>query len=392
MFLLDKNRDKKENLITKQIYIMKKILFLASLAAVAMTSCTSESNEYVGDNTPKEIAFKPITQPTTRTAYNNAVTSTDFPDNYTMQVVAYDIPTSGTAAEYFGGTTGITFQQGGSSGSGTNWGGTTPQYWPLYPSTLNFFAVTNSNITDSSTPRTSIAFASGESAGVVTETATITLAENAPVSTSTAAYGQHDLMYGKGVGVVSNTGNTWTFAASDVVTMQFKHALAWINFTVNANAAASGKITVNSVTLNGASYHGTYTIAHEKFNQTTGQAFSTGTWTNYTYTSPAAPNVVVPNFTTPKTVTTWAESADNRAANTIGSGLLVVPDGGFTSFTVNYTLNGKTYDYTYTPAPAATLVQNTKYYYDITFSLHEILVNPTVENWGDGGNSGVSIP
>ena len=47
---------------------MKKILFLASLAAVAMTSCTSESNEYVGgnDNTPKEIAFFPVNQKATR--------------------------------------------------------------------------------------------------------------------------------------------------------------------------------------------------------------------------------------------------------------------------------------------------------------------------------------
>ena len=375
---------------------MKKILFLASLAAVAMTSCTSESNEYVGgNNTPKEIAFKAFATPTTRATYNNAVPSTDFPDNYTMQVVAYDIPGSGTANEYFGGTTGIEFAKGytgGTSGSATTWGGKTPQYWPLYASTLNFFAVTNSNITDSSTPRTSIAFASGESAGDVTETATITLIENAPVSTSTAAYGQHDLMYGKGVGVVSNTGNTWTFATSDVVDMQFKHALAWINFTVNADAAASGKITVNSVTLNGASYHGTYTIAHEKFNKTSGQAFSTGTWTNYTYTPATAPNVIVPNFTTPKTVNTWTESTENRASNTIGSGLLVVPDGGFTSFTINYTLNGNNFDYTYTPTPSVTLEQDKKYYYDITFSLHEILVNPTVENWGNGGNSAVSIP
>lgn len=376
---------------------MKKLFLLVPVAALAMTACTSESNEFVGDKQQqtREITVKAFATPSTRATYNNAVPSTDFPDNYTMQVVAYDIPASGTAGEYFGGTTGVEFAKGytgGASGSGANWGGTTAQYWPLYASTLNFFAVTNSNITDSSTPRTSIAFASSESAGDVTETATITLAENAPVSTSVAAYGQHDLMYGKGVGVVSNTGNTWTFATSDVVTMQFKHALAWVNFTVNADAATTGKITVNSITLNGASYHGTYTIAHEKFNQTTGQAFSTGVWTGYTYESPAtAPNVVVPNFATPLTVNTWSESAENRAANTIGSGLLVVPNGNFTSFTVNYTFNGNNFDYTFTPA-SVSLAQNTKYYYDITFKLHEILVNPTVANWDNGGNTSVDIP
>lgn len=373
---------------------MKKSLFVVAVAAIAMTACTNEKNEYVGDNSPKEIAFKAISQPTTRTVYNNAVSSTEFPENYTMQVVAYDIPNSGTASPYFGGTTGITFEKGysgGSSGSGANWGGITPQYWPLYASTLNFFAVTNSNITDASTSRTSIVFASSGSDDI-TETATITLLENKPVSSSDVANGQHDLMYGKGVGVVSNTGNSWSFATSDVVTMQFKHALAWVNFTVNADAATSGKITVNSITLNGASYHGTYTIAHEKFNKTSGQAFSTGTWTGYTYTSPeTAPDVVVPNYTSSGTVTQWAESAAERAAHTIGSGLLVVPDGGFTSFTVNYTFNGNTFNYTFTPA-SVSLAQNTKYYYDITFNLHEILVNPTVVSWEDGGSPDVSIP
>jgi len=128
---------------------MKKTLFVVAVAAIAMTACTNEKNEYVGSGSEqKEIAFKAISQPTTRTAYDNAVPSTDFPDNYTMQVVAYDIPNSGTAKEYFGGTTGVEFANGysgGSPASGTNWGGTTPQYWPLYKSTLNFFAVTNSN-------------------------------------------------------------------------------------------------------------------------------------------------------------------------------------------------------------------------------------------------------
>ena len=69
---------------------MKKVLFMISAAAFALASCSNESTEFVGDNSPKEIAFKPITQPTTRAAsaadIYNAVPSTDYPQNYTMDV------------------------------------------------------------------------------------------------------------------------------------------------------------------------------------------------------------------------------------------------------------------------------------------------------------------
>ncbi len=373
---------------------MKKVLIISAVAALALVSCAKVTDQYVGAPESREIGLKAISSPATKTAYNNAVPSTEFPENYSMQVVAYNIPVSGTADEYFGGSTGVTFQKGyagGAAGSGAYWGGTTAQYWPLMPATLNFFAVTNSNITSGAT--TSIAFASATAGDDVNETATITLAANQPVAGSTPTYGQHDLMYGKGTATVSNSGNAWTFGTSGNVAITFEHALAWVNFTVNANAAASGKITVNSITLKGASYKGTFTVSHNKFNATTGQSISGGVWSSYTEATTTS--VVVPNYTASSPVTTWAESAVNRAANTIGSGLLVVPDGGFTSFVVNYTFDdgtgsSATYDYEYTPA-SVTLNKGLKYYYDITFKLHEIFVAPTVTDWGDGGSSAVGI-
>jgi hypothetical protein len=50
------------------------------------------------------------------------------------------------------------------------------------------------------------------------------------------------------------------------------------------------------------------------------------------------------------------------------------------SFTINYTVDEKTYDYTYTPASTA-LAQSTKYTYNITLTLQEIKIAPEVVDW-----------
>ena len=69
---------------------------------------------------------------------------------------------------------------------------------------------------------------------------------------------------------------------------------------------------------------------------------------------------------------------------------MVVPNQGMASFTINYTLDGKTYNYTYTPA-SPTLAQATKYTYNITLTVHEIKIAPTVTDWTEGGPTNVSI-
>ena len=117
---------------------MKKILFLASLAAVAMTSCTSESNEYVGDNTPKEIAFMPINQKATRPAIENGV----FPTGESMQVAAYQVEPTASAGNYFDGTTFAYNSAATTAQSGTPiWSGNpTKRYWPLSACYINFLA------------------------------------------------------------------------------------------------------------------------------------------------------------------------------------------------------------------------------------------------------------
>ena len=68
------------------------------------------------------------------------------------------------------------------------------------------------------------------------------------------------------------------------------------------------------------------------------------------------------------------------AANADRTALLIIPERGFSGFTINYSFGGKDYSYTYADSNAPS-TQGTVYSYKITMTLHEIQVVPTVTNW-----------
>ena len=190
---------------------------------------------------------------------------------------------------------------------------------------------------------------------------------------------QRDLMYARGDGAVTQSVNALTFP--NKVDMQFKHAQAWIDFKVKANSTVETAITINSITLTGAKYNGTYTVTHTAYNAKTGQSVA-GAWSALPATGS---DIAVPG---------WAAKALTTSFATVGNGLMIVPDdaatGDFTSFTINYTFDGKTYEYTYTPA--STQVEQAKHYiYEINFTLNEIYINPTVTDWADQTATSVEI-
>ena len=330
---------------------MKKFLLTLSVAALAMTACTNESEEIINNSPqPKEIALKAYAQPTTRAAVDGET----FPTASSMQVAAYDVTNN---RDFFGATT---FNW---SNSGTIWTGS--KYWPLTPTYINFLAYAELNDIEGSSATWDITNdeISQKANGVV-----LVMANNSSA--------QKDLMYAIGNGAVTQDGNTLTFPPN--VPMVFKHAQAWISFYADAyDATSGGKITLNSITLNGAKYAGTYTVTHTNYNASSGQNVS-GAWSDLG----DAQNVVVPNWT-----------ADAIAYNSsgngvpVGDGLLIVPDDNaatadFTSFTINYTLDDNTYTYTY--APTSRNVDQAKHYiYNINFHLHEILISATVTDWAD---------
>ena len=347
--------------------MMKKLLF--SVAALAFCACSND--EVVSDSNavvePKEISFSPLAKPNTRAAadtYHYAIDGTTFPTDLNMYVAAYQVePTTGDPASgvnYFEGTQFIYNNAGGTSASSGYWGGATPRYWPLSPAYINFLAY--ANVTGSA------AFDATNYAS----TAVITQIDNSSAQT--------DLMYAIGNGAVTQSGNTLTFP--EKVDMQFKHAQAWMDFYVKASTG--GIITVNSITLKGAKYAGKYTITHTNYDAKTSQSVA-GAWTELG----AAKEATVPGWTAAILTTAFVQ---------VGKGLLIVPDddtstNDWTSFVVNYTLNGKTYNYEYTAptAPAANVDQTKHYVFNITFTTHEIFVAATVADWTDTSTN-VSIP
>ena len=223
---------------------MKKIFVLIPAVALALVSCVKTQDVYTGAPESREIAISALSLPATKTAadtYAGPIASTTFPADLNMYVAAYQV--SPTPANYFGATQ--------FTNNGSYWGG--GKYWPLSEAYLNFLAIANapSATFDATTP-----------------------ASGAEISFD--ASGQNDLMYAIGHAAVSQDGNGLTFPN---VEMSFRHALAWISFRVKGNAA----ITISSITLNGASYSGTYTVTHTNYNQSSNQSAS-GVWSSVVYT------------------------------------------------------------------------------------------------------------
>ena len=331
---------------------MKKILFLASLAAVAMTSCTSESNEYVEDNTPKEIAFKALAQKPTRAAITDGV----FPTTETMQVAAYDVTHNRT---FFVGTTFTYNNAGGAAASSGHWGGNPAQYWPLEPVYINFLAYANvqgSASFDNTTPASA---------------ATINMTDN--------SVEQKDLMYARANAEV--TGSVGSLSIPATITLPYVHAQSLIVFNIQASDAGSAtSVALTDIKINNAYFSGTYNITHANYNQNTGQSAS-GSWT--TSNTNQITSVTIPG-STGTTLSTTSSSAGSIMVVPLASG------NSFDNFTITYTIGGQSYTYTYTPA-SLTLAQNTKYVYNITFTAHEIFIDANVSTWSEGTGGSVTI-
>ena len=335
---------------------MKKHLFLFAAAALALASCSSDDTiaENSANNQQKEIAFTAFTQPSTRAAIDG-VTFTPT----TMKVTAYDAEKPGV---FFDATT---FTK-----DATTW--KAGKYWPLAPATINFLAIANANADN----ETGVTWGTNKADGV-----TIVMSDN-----STA---QRDLVYACGTGSVTQSGNVLTFPTN--VPMTFYHAQAWIKFTVKANSSTEvSAITVNSITLNDVSCDGTYTITHTNWNKTKAERdaatpagalngkVNPGVWSSYDSNVDDIDVIVNGDY-----------SALTTSVQDYGD-LMVVPNQGIASFTINYTVDGNDYDYVYTPA-STTLAQATKYVYNITFKLHEIEIAPVVSDWADGGSTTVKV-
>ena len=356
---------------------MKKYLYLIPVAALAMTACTNESDEFVGSPESREISFNPLNLPSTRTTIVNG---TVFPTDYNFYIAAYSAaPTP--AGDYFGKTE-------YTNEATTIWSGVSGQkrYWPLGDATLNFLAITKAGTRTTTFNNTHPA-----------NSVVVAFTDNSAIAT------QHDLMWSYAQAKVQQVGNGLSFnnggsAGVSPVDMEFQHAESQINFKVKAGDAATeaAGLTLTSITLNDGNYAGTYTLTFADYASTSTPAAPTGVWSDVEDPETTNPDVVAPQTTANMAIT------QTSGSSVIGDGILVVPnpnvDGesalkeSFKSFTIAYKMNGNDYTYTYTPDIAQRrLVQDTKYVFNITMTLQEIKVNASVEDWTPAAESAVAM-
>ena len=309
---------------------MKKVLCFAAAATMLFAAC--QKTMVVYDNPdPQEISFFAVN----KTATKAPVESTAFTHS-NMQVGAYLAAGDGvsTGRNYFSD---VTF-----TGSATFKGS---QYWPISAATLNFLAV------------------APEVSGVVTTDFNSTNAVSSSTTTVTGNEAvQHDIMYS----VARKEKDAGS--APDNVQMTFHHAYAWLDFTFKKSADAP-EIIINKITVNNVACDGTLTVTVENANSSSATLSASQDWDDYTPTS-----LTVPAPTGDFTLTT----SDVE----YGKGILLIHEAPMTSFVINYTIAGQTFDYTYnTPIPAPTWSAGKKYIYQITMNPGLITIAPDVEAW-----------
>ena len=343
---------------------MKRFFFLAAAATAMLAACNKTEIVPTGD--VQEISFVAVNKVATKAP----VDGTTFLTGDNMDVVAYLAAGDGaTAGTYFTETLFTNV-------SGTNtWAG--KRYWPLSDATINFLAVTNTGggVTD----HVQNAFDSAIPASKVVSDLT---GNNDATQT--------DLMFAAGQGTHQQGG------AYTTVGMVFKHALSWINFKVktgNGLTVADPKIAINSITLNEVPVNGTLTVTNDNYATTEAEKCVTA------YLGAAWSSTVKANMKLIESGIVTDSSADDLLLTDAykefgGNGVLVIPSDQ-TSFTINYTITQpdgtpNIFNYTYNLAGNKWEMAK-KYVYNITMTLSEILIEPSVATWGDAIETSPSL-
>ncbi len=312
---------------------MKKIFLLAT-AAMVMAGC-AQNDEVALPDSKQEIGFNAYTEIPSRSAIYDAADAAALPTD-PMKVTAVYSNDASTYLDYFEDYKFVH--------NGTNWSGEIPAFYPL-SGTMKFAAYCTTGTL-------------GTVAWDVSENTIKSVA--LPLTLD----GNTEVFY-------SDLEENVDCATKPVVSLNFRHALALMKFTVvGADADAASKITINSITVNDAVLSGT---ANVTFGTT-----SSVSWTNQ------SAGVAEP-------VVGSAVQALTTEVKDYGTGLLIVPSTPM-SFTINYdlvapndtTLSGLTYTHNLGNAHEA----GKKYVYALTIGLNEIKCDATVTAYGSGTGAG----
>lgn len=365
---------------------MKKTVFIAALAVVAMASCTKNELKVPATGTDAVISFQPVVANATKATYLETANMKDKCASF--GVFAWyaepSLAAGGSATAYMDNVT-VTYDgdidETGSTGSGA-WAPTSPYYWPKN-GTLSF---------DAYAPAHAHADTPGVGTGKVTSTAANGLKiENYTVA---ALANQYDLLYStRTLNKTTSTGggnNTY-----DGVDIAFKHALAAIEVTAKTDADyGTDAIKLNKVSILYACNQGNFSqrmtnpVSNEDpvwTNQrheveyvlydagatlSNGASLSTSALTSLT--TPAIKNAIL----LPQSFEHASNTVSIKVDYSIKHGSSYLPQ------TQTFKLNTTTVnDNNGNPVNQSEWEMGKKYTYNFIFSLEEIYFAPSVENW-----------
>ena len=304
---------------------MKKSLLTLGAAVLALVACNK--SQTVVSEPAQGIGFKAATMAATKTnpeLVGNTLTSTYY---------IYAAASTDQDPRYFLKTAFKTTDTTPVAESSI-YKPDTPIYWPIGGAAVDFLAYATP---DGSTDVLAGAFDAARSASSLTFADWDTYAN------------QLDIVYA--------AANDQTDTKNPVL-LTFNHAQALLGFT--AKASKDAVFTINSITVKNLLTQGTLTIDNTR---NTPEA----TWSNFA----AAADQTVKNVTATTLTTTAAPLGDH----------LLVPSQTACDFVINYTLNGKYYDYEVNNV-RTNWQAGKKYIYALYFDVNEINFQEIVADWG----------
>ena len=331
---------------------MKKSLFFACIATLGLSACYKA--ETVVTEQPQEIGFKAIS--------SNA-TKADAQLEGTVLNTTYSIYASATQKNPAGVIENAAFfvdqrfwtdnDPVTASSQYRAWGtdAAAPIYWPVGGVSIDFLAY--------AMPTEKYGNPAATYAQKDTDVASVVAFQNWDTYES-----QVDLLY-----AANNAAKSSTSGAENYVKLSFKHAQALLVFQARVNTANA--VTINSITINGLKVKGTFTVDNSRNDLV-------ASWSNLE--ADTDKNVIAAGANPAADNLGEAIAATTGYAQ-IGSTLLI-PEQPRLNFTINYTMGGKTMNYTYNEA-RGTWEMGKKYIYKLDMTLSEIILTEDVQDFVD---------
>lgn len=335
-------------------------------AALALVACNK--SEVIVNETPAEIGFKAASAAQTKAGELNGTTFNG--KNYVIYTSASQYSKDGVLEN------GVFFNdQAFKDIAAPKWQHVTeeaatvadPIYWPIGGAKMDYLAY---------------ALPIGKKSTIPAPTFNATVAAQDFTVTDWDTYAnQVDLLYSSANAQTSKVNGV----AEDYVKMVFQHAQALIVFNVKINSAIAGKLIINNISFvedpKAATKKGTLrTKGTFKVDNSHNNIASE--WTlaepgaNYTMPMTAVAAKSECNLSTVEGVENYGTALTKTAYAQLGETLLI-PTQARQDFTINYTVGGKTMNYTH-PVTRGSWDAGKKYIYNLDITANEIILNPSV--------------